>query len=1310
MKKFFLTMLVGLLPLVGWAQEATGEQDQQQAPEPYLLFDETTYAGDATDQPIVVDGWIYRVLNEKGEEVEWIRDAGVYTVVVWPGDQPRLQRAGDTAIEGDGEEGDGETVGGEGTEAPYEFTYTVKRAELFVRPNNTPQYYGDPRPKPNWGFASGYWQEGDKASNFTVEGLWYDRIQSTLNLSVKNYTFGLLIDEAVLLERVISEDGRTFEWVENTNYELKTDNTALLIVSPADVYVSIDCENNTKEYGHKDPQLAFNFVGFPVDEDGNVTEDETSIIVYNADGKEIGTTALDLSKIVVTREEGENVRDAAYLYTIATEQKELPNGRKYTGVKGIDAPNFRFLLDQSQCGLIITPRDIHSEGITVVVDPDAKEYDGNEWDPTFTITDNFSDLGDDYVGNLKTGLEENVDYLAQAKGLHAGDKLEYWIDGIGNYYNGLNDAGEANPMTGDGGCDEGTTCGRHGGGGDDDFDEEVTPKCLNIVPVVEEDAVVGEGLEVSYTITGWAAETDDEETLTDVLVAVLDFAVDPAEANAGEEVTVSVVVPDALPDELSDYTICQTGTTTTTFQPICIAGEIIAEISEIADQYYTGSAIEPAFTVTFDGEELEAGTDYTYEFTDNVEVGEAELTVTGTGNYECSVSARFSILPLNGIIRVANVDLNEPMVNAKSYGQSNESEILTLEFIGMDEEGKEIEDSKVTFIYKPKVTEADDPTINDQALAILPEGVYPWRMQGENVGEYDVFFKNADGEILTGTEVDPAPYEYPEAVDNRMLTLIPGKYDIIKNSLPLSFHYEFTETYGEIGIDATRLTAAKRQAYLEELIEEYFDKFTPTNLHANDEGKLRLSGDINTNIVNPWGITFDDIAINGVSITKGGVPNLELYGAVICPNTGYLHAGTYHVDIVGATSPNYNIGEITMDVTITQRPIKITFDDVELAPREEIDLSTVTWTAEVNNAAKKRGYAVLDAPLDADNSILNVVPIIGKVTGKLTLDLDEFNPDYKPEIKKGEVTETPGHFILHRVAADLQDNEWNDAVKKITAFDGQTVEKVYFRTFNLAGTDNLFDDLFNDGELEPVTAEVDGELDTENGFPMYAKKWYAMVLPFDVTVYELGREFFEYGVINVLDRDNEDETVIAFKLQSTGTIKANTPFCVQLGDMGRVNEELPFVVKNLDQMYFENKKIVKPENFDEIEVHDKSGVKFYASYTGKLGFAENERYYTTSANPKYDDGFLRGGVNPNTGNENTTWMRPTGAFLSLPADQARTIIMQEEDGTYTQIKAIENINSVKSTEGWFTTNGMKLNAQPTEKGIYIHNGKKVVVK
>jgi hypothetical protein len=47
------------------------------------------------------------------------------------------------------------------------------------------------------------------------------------------------------------------------------------------------------------------------------------------------------------------------------------------------------------------------------------------------------------------------------------------------------------------------------------------------------------------------------------------------------------------------------------------------------------------------------------------------------------------------------------------------------------------------------------------------------------------------------------------------------------------------------------------------------------------------------------------------------------------------------------------------------------------------------------------------------------------------------------------------------------------------------------------------------------------------------------------------------------------------------------------------------------------------------------------------------------------------------------------------------------------MRAIRDISipdSQFSTDGWFTLDGRRLDGQPTRKGLYIHQGKKIVVK
>ena len=59
---------------------------------------------------------------------------------------------------------------------------------------------------------------------------------------------------------------------------------------------------------------------------------------------------------------------------------------------------------------------------------------------------------------------------------------------------------------------------------------------------------------------------------------------------------------------------------------------------------------------------------------------------------------------------------------------------------------------------------------------------------------------------------------------------------------------------------------------------------------------------------------------------------------------------------------------------------------------------------------------------------------------------------------------------------------------------------------------------------------------------------------------------------------------------------------------------------------------------------------------------------------------------------------------------APNIFVEEPDGSTTAITCISADGKAVTADGWYTLNGVKLNAAPTEKGVYIQNGKKVVIK
>ena len=232
-------------------------------------------------------------------------------------------------------------------------------------------------------------------------------------------------------------------------------------------------------------------------------------------------------------------------------------------------------------------------------------------------------------------------------------------------------------------------------------------------------------------------------------------------------------------------------------------------------------------------------------------------------------------------------------------------------------------------------------------------------------------------------------------------------------------------------------------------------------------------------------------------------------------------------------------------------------------------------------------------------------------------------------------------------------------------------------------------------EALAINADLEGAVDTDTQHPvdvtfgdfeMFAEKWYPIVLPFETSVKEVS-EAFGYAIVNVLKEDNDNAKKIAFKLYMQN-IPANTPFVVKV-----------YEKTNMNSVSFYDKLIV---NSAAPVVADEAGVKFIGSYSHKIGFAANEAFF--SASEDRNDYYWGSATN-------STYMAPLGAYFQLPEGApARTITFQEADGSTTAIDAITTANEVKNAEGWYTVNGVKLQGMPTEKGIYINNGKKVVVK
>ena len=221
---------------------------------------------------------------------------------------------------------------------------------------------------------------------------------------------------------------------------------------------------------------------------------------------------------------------------------------------------------------------------------------------------------------------------------------------------------------------------------------------------------------------------------------------------------------------------------------------------------------------------------------------------------------------------------------------------------------------------------------------------------------------------------------------------------------------------------------------------------------------------------------------------------------------------------------------------------------------------------------------------------------------------------------------------------------------------------------------------------------------TFGDFAMYAEKWYAMVLPFETSVAEVSREF-GYAVVDVLNTDN-NKNAVSFKLYMQ-QIPANTPFIF------KVNEAM-----NMNEVTFSKKEIVNPANAAALTKTDAFGNKFTGTYTAKNSdWLEGQDYLFSVAEDKDTYGKAVNGATVAA----SSYLNPVCAYITYKNVQnsnssAPIIYIEEPDGQTTAISVVNNQVVEGNANGWYTINGMKLDSMPTEKGIYINNGKKVVIK
>lgn len=205
------------------------------------------------------------------------------------------------------------------------------------------------------------------------------------------------------------------------------------------------------------------------------------------------------------------------------------------------------------------------------------------------------------------------------------------------------------------------------------------------------------------------------------------------------------------------------------------------------------------------------------------------------------------------------------------------------------------------------------------------------------------------------------------------------------------------------------------------------------------------------------------------------------------------------------------------------------------------------------------------------------------------------------------------------------------------------------------------------------------------------EKVYSVFLPYALSLSDVDGKLFEYAGYDSANESVTMNEVVAttenkgmttpnkayfFKPSTTGALKAMIGTQVQKFTGTPAAPDADVEAEGLHGVYEYHKWTSKPDNIYCYSATDKDGIK--AGEFAKVGAG--------------------------------THIKPFRAYLRINATAAPEFLtINWGDGT-TSVLPLDKQQLRHDADGWYTITGFRLPSQPTEKGIYIHNNQKIVVK
>ena len=480
-----------------------------------------------------------------------------------------------------------------------------------------------------------------------------------------------------------------------------------------------------------------------------------------------------------------------------------------------------------------------------------------------------------------------------------------------------------------------------------------------------------------------------------------------------------------------------------------------------------------------------------------------------------------------------------------------------------------------------------------------------------------------------------------------------------------------------------------------------------TSVSTTGEGAVTID-----NIANQ---TYTGLAVTPEVTVKHGTDELTAgddYTVEYANNTNAGNA-TATVSFIG----KYDAGASTLSkefvidkapLTVTAKPKTITYGDAPandgveyagfvISENESVLTGTVAYAYNYNQYGNVGSYTITPSGLTSSNYDITFTAgtlTVNKATLTITADnksvtYGEAAPEYTVSYSgfvNSETASVLGGF-LNIACTYAQNDNVGTYVITPSGFSAQNYVITYVGgtlTVSLASL-TLADNADNNNAINDVISHYGSKADvTLSGRTLTANNWNTLCLPFDLSSAQIASIFGNGTKVKTLSDYSSNTTKVTVSFADAATIEAGKPYIIK-------------PTNTVENPVFADVTIGNTMN--DVTV---GGATFKGTYGPVVLPANNKRRL-----------FLA---------NNTLWyptaeltVRTCRAYFELTNEVPETagapsIVIEYGDESTGIVLGTDFTDYTAKTDAWYTLDGRKLNGKPTQKGMYVKNGRKVVVK